>query len=135
MEYKTDIENIDSLHLEGFFEGWSTHPDKEGLLDILKNSSRRIIAIEDSRVVGFITAVTDGSFSAYIPLLEVLPEYRERGIGSDLVKKMLETLADFYMVDVVCDEALNGFYEKFGMKKANAMSIRNYQNRSGKNIV
>jgi len=44
---------------------------------------------ENGRVVGFVTAVSDGVVSAFLPLLEVLPEYQGRGIGSELVRRML----------------------------------------------
>ena len=53
--------------------------------------------------------------SAFIPLLEVLPEYQRRGIGSELVRRMLLLLADTYMIDLCCDEELVGFYERFGL--------------------
>ena len=42
-----------------------------------------IIAIDENtnQVVGFVTAISDGVLSAYIPFLEVLPEYKSIGIG------------------------------------------------------
>ena len=39
-----------------------------------------MLARDDAgRVVGFVTAISDGVLSAYIPLLEVLPEYQGAG--------------------------------------------------------
>jgi ribosomal protein S18 acetylase RimI-like enzyme len=38
--------------------------------------------------IGFETAISDGRLTAYIPLLEVLPTYRNRGVGSQLIKMM-----------------------------------------------
>jgi hypothetical protein len=35
-----------------------------------------MLYVDNGRVIGFITAVTDKVLSAYIPLLEVLPAYR-----------------------------------------------------------
>ena len=61
------------------------------------------MTINRTSVVGFVTAVSDGVLSAYIPLLEVLPEYQDRGIGSELMRRILEQLDDLYMVDVLCD--------------------------------
>jgi GNAT superfamily N-acetyltransferase len=37
--------------------------------------------------VGFITAITDGVLTTYLPQLEVLAEYRGQGIGSALVER------------------------------------------------
>lgn len=61
------------------------------------------------QVIGFITALTDGVLSAYIPLLEVLAEHRGRGVGGLLTRLMLADLSDLYMIDLVCDEELQPF--------------------------
>jgi ribosomal protein S18 acetylase RimI-like enzyme len=64
--------------------------------------------------------------SAYIPLLEVLPEYQGSGIGSELVRRVLAPVGDLYMVDLACDEELVPFYERLGfMRVGAAMGIRN----------
>jgi len=63
--------------------------------------------------------------SAFIPLLDVLPEYQGRGIGSELVRRVLLLLADTYMIDLSCDEELVGFYERFGLGRWVGMGIRN----------
>lgn len=86
---------------------------------------------ETGNVVGFIQAISDGVLSAYIPLLEVLPEYQGKGIGTDLIKRMFNRLGDLYMIDLLCDNELQEFYEKQGMQKASGMVIRHYQNQAG----
>jgi N-acetylglutamate synthase-like GNAT family acetyltransferase len=58
---------------------------------------------EKSKVVGFINAISDRVHFAFIPMLEVLPEYRHRGIGSNLVKTMLKRLEDITCIDLMCD--------------------------------
>jgi ribosomal protein S18 acetylase RimI-like enzyme len=70
--------------------------------------------------------------SAYIPFLEVLPEYQNQGIGKELVNRMLKELDEIYMVDLICDKDLQPFYEKVGMLKAAGMIVRNYEMQSGK---
>jgi len=119
--------------LAGFFVGWPKPPSPERHLEILKAASHVVLAVDDTtgRVVGFIYAISDGILSAYIPLLEVLPEYRRQGIGRELVRQLLEQLKDFYMVDLICDEDLRPFYEKLGMKYHGGMIIRNYNCQSG----
>ncbi|WP_124727420.1 GNAT family N-acetyltransferase [Staphylospora marina] len=87
---------------------------------------------EDSgKAAGFINAVSDGVLSAYIPLLEVLPQYRNRGIGTQWVQLMPDELNRLYMVEVLCDETLQPFHEKSGMKPATGMRIRNDKRQSG----
>lgn len=69
--------------------------------------------------------------SAYIPFLEVLPEYKNKGIGKELVNRMLKELDDIYMIDLCCDDDLVPYYDKFGMTKTNGMILRNYKMQSG----
>ena len=59
-----------------------------------------------------INGVTD----AYIQDLMVHPDYQVRGIGTDLMKKMIDYLKKkhIYMISVVFEEKLKPFYEKFG---------------------
>lgn len=75
-------------------------------------------------------AISDGVLSAYIPLLEVLPDYRGRGIGTRIVTMMLDSL-DLYMVDLVCDDDLVPFYERLGLHRSSAMIRRRYDRQSG----
>ena len=132
IRYQNNLENIAAENLEGgFFVGWLNPPTPAKHLEVLHGSSHVILALEDSKVVGFITAISDGVLAAYIPLLEVLPEFQSRGIGKELVRQMLEMLSDFYMIDLLCDENLQAFYAKSGMLEGQGMLIRNYKRQSG----
>ena len=92
----------------------------------LLGSEVAVLAIDDQtgRVVGFATAVGDGALAAFIPFVEVLPAYRARGIGSEMVRRILDRLADRYSIDLVCDPHLVPFYEGLGFVRLTAMSIR-----------
>lgn len=131
--YQDSVAGITRDHLQGFFVGWPHPPDPETHLELLKASYRVILAVDTDtgRVVGFITAISDGLLSAYIPLLEVLPGYRGQGIGQQLVRRMLDKLRSLYMVDLLCDQTLQSFYIRMGMKRATGMMIRNYRSQSG----
>lgn len=133
MIYTTSIKDITINQLNGFFVGWPNPPSAEVHLKLLKNSSHVILAVDDEsqQVVGFITAISDGVLSAYIPFLEVLRTYQGQGIGQELVKGMLELLDGIYMIDLMCDEELQGYYEKIGMYRAHGMIRRNYARQSG----
>ena len=75
--------------------------------------------------VGQINAISDGVFYAYIPLLEVLPAYRGKGIGRELVKRMIVSLSGMYAIDLQCDETLEGYYQQLGFSSRIGMLIRN----------
>jgi ribosomal protein S18 acetylase RimI-like enzyme len=124
--YSTSLAGISETALLGFFVGWPSAPSSATHLRILQGSSHVVLALEDDRVIGFITAISDGVLSAYIPLLEVLPEYQHRGIGRELVRRMFEQLKELYMIDLCCDDSMREFYEKLGMKQVVGMIKRNY---------
>ena len=114
--------------LMGFFEGWKSPHTPAAHRDILKNSAHVVLAFnpDAKRVVGFVTALSDGIQAAFIPLLEVLPEYRNKGIGTALMREMLRKLACMGCVDLTCDPELQPFYARFGMRPSHGMIIRNY---------
>jgi GNAT superfamily N-acetyltransferase len=102
-----------------------------GLHAILCAPIRAWVALEDGRAVGFVTVLSDGVYSAYLPLLEVLPAWRGQGVGRALVTRALVTralegLAGHYMVDVVCDAAVAPFYERLGFLACGAMARRDH---------
>jgi ribosomal protein S18 acetylase RimI-like enzyme len=120
--------------LQGFFETWPYPPAPETHLRILNRSDYVFVAVDEEtgQVVGFITAISDGVLSAYIPLLEVLKPFQNQGIGTKLMLRMLDQLNGLYMIDLLCDFELEHFYQRFNMKPAFGMRIRNYENQSGK---
>ena len=134
IHYTSEIENITPEMLLGFFEGWPNPPSPETHLRILRKSYKAVVALDDTtgQVVGFINAISDDVLAAYIPLLEVLPEYRCRGIGKELIRQMLESLSGFYMIDLICLESVQPFYEKLGMFRGHGMIIRNFEKQPGR---
>ncbi|MCL2368335.1 MAG: GNAT family N-acetyltransferase [Oscillospiraceae bacterium] len=130
--YTNTLEGINEEMLSGFFVGWPNPPSKTAHMKILEGSYCVWLAIdkEIDKVIGFVTAISDGVLSAYIPLLEVLPAYQNAGIGKKLVSHMLESLKPLYMVDLLCDKELQGYYAKLGMHEATGSCLRNYNRQS-----
>jgi ribosomal protein S18 acetylase RimI-like enzyme len=131
IHYSKDLNELGKIIIEGFFVGWPNSPSVETFIKILRGSYRVVLAIEDKKLVGFINAISDGVLTAYIPLLEVLPEYKGRGIGKELVGHLKDELQNLYMIDLSCDEGLIPYYEKLGMKKSQGAYLRNYDRQSG----
>jgi len=117
----------------GFFVGWPNRPGAETHLRVLRASNHVILAVDDmtTTVVGFVTAISDGVLSAYIPLLEVRPAYRGQGIGTELMRRMLAKLRGLYMVDLTCDPTVQQFYARLGMSPSTGMMMRNYDRQFG----
>ena len=135
--YTDSLVDVTVEHLQGgFFVGWPNPPSPQTHYRILANSSAILLArIADGTVVGFITAVSDHVSCAYIPHLEVLPAYQGQGIGSELVRQILEKLRYLYMIDLVCDPPLQPFYERFGMQPVVGMVLRNYDRQAGEIVT
>ena len=98
-------------------------------LAMLRGSEAVVLAIDEAtgQVVGFVNAVGDGVLAAYVPCLEVLPAWQRRGIGSELVRRLLDGLSPRYMVDLVCDEDVEPFYQRLGFMPYRAMIRRDRQ--------
>ena len=134
VRYTQSLQGISQQQLQGgFFVGWPNAPAAQTHLELLRGSRHVVLALdEDGNVAGFITAISDGVLSAYIPFLEVLPAYQGQGIGTELVRRMLECLSELYMIDLVCDPQLQPFYERLGMTPRTGMIHRNYARQSGR---
>jgi ribosomal protein S18 acetylase RimI-like enzyme len=136
IRYTHTIEGITPERLQGFFEGWPNPPSPETHLRLLEHSDHVLLALDGDtgHVVGFVTAISDGVLSAYIPFLEVLPGHRGQGIGSELMRRMPDPLSGLYIVDLLCDAELQSFYAPLGMRPTTGMMVRNYERQSGQTL-
>jgi GNAT superfamily N-acetyltransferase len=108
--------NLKPADLRGFCVGWRQPLDPETLFATLKGSYRYIIARDDDgKVIGFANAISDGTFAAYIPLVEVLPENQGAGVGTGIMRELLNELEDFRIVDLMCDPPVQEFYKTLDM--------------------
>lgn len=131
--YRESTDGVLPVYLAGFFVGWPNPPSPETHLCLLEHSDAIVLAIDEAsaRVVGYITAITDHVLTAYIAQLEVLPEYQGRGIGRNLVERMVERLREIYAIDLLCDDDVVPFYSRLGFQRAGGMIRRNYENQAG----
>lgn len=133
LTYQTTADELTEDQLTGdFFEGWLDPPSPATLLRILQSSDHVVIAVRDGKVTGFVTAISDGVLSAFITLLEVLPEDQDKGIGHSLINQILDDIGQIYMVDLVCDANLSRFYAELGFATTTGMTRRDYAVQSGR---
>ncbi|MGH8891080.1 MAG: GNAT family N-acetyltransferase [Acidothermaceae bacterium] len=124
VEYSTDMSWVRAPMLTGFFVGWPSPPSPERHLAALAGSYRVVLARHEQRVVGFVNAISDGVATAFVPWLEVLPDYQRGGIGRELVNRLLAQLDGLYSIDLTCDLPLVGFYRSLGFQELAGMGLR-----------
>ncbi|MDF3043512.1 MAG: acetyltransferase [Thermomicrobiales bacterium] len=126
IDYTDSLDGIEPRQLGGFFVDWPNPPSPDTHLRLLSGSDHVVLAIdlETDHVIGFVTALSDGVLSGFIPLLEVLPAYQGQGIGQALMTRILDRLGHLPNVDLLCDPDVAPFYERFGMKPVGGMVLR-----------
>ena len=96
--------------------GWN-RMEKELMDPRLKSYYHIAVYDEQSqKLIGFVDSISNGVTDAYIQDLMVHPDFQGKGIGSELMNKMIEYLkkAGIYMISVLYDEDLKSFYSRFG---------------------
>jgi ribosomal protein S18 acetylase RimI-like enzyme len=71
--------------------GWQKRTtDRDRLAQLVRGSLWVISAWDGEQLVGFARAISDGAFNAYISTVAVLPDYQRRGIGREIVRRLIE---------------------------------------------
>ena len=105
--------------LLGLYEnvGWTNYTNNP---ELLKNSYQHslcvITAWDNDTLVGSIRVVGDGYSIIYIQDLLILQEYQHLGIGSKLLKRVLEKYHAVYQKVLLTEDSIKtkAFYEKLG---------------------
>ena len=117
-----DDQKIDEKIVCAFFSKyatWKVYPDPEKWKVILENSCAVISAWHNDHLVGLSRGISDKVRFAQVVGVLVHPDYRRRGIGKELVSRLLNTPA--MSVRGVClgTHAMYEFYESLGFKCLN----------------
>src|SRR5687768_7403928 len=91
MEYRTitpeDYEPVRDF-LSGM--GWQQRvSDLERFTRMLAHTNRTVVAVDNSRVVGFARALCDEVSNGYISMVAVAADRRGEGIGRELVRRLI----------------------------------------------
>lgn len=124
VDYFTENDHITPKMISGFFVGWPSAPTPEKLIEVMGGSYRRVWAVRQGQVVGYINAISDGVLNAFIPWLEVHPSHQRQGIGAELVRRVVVELEGMYAIDLCCDTELFPYYEKLGFTTFGGAGLR-----------
>src|SRR6185436_1190629 len=97
---------------------WSSAQKPESLHKALIASHSLFTAWDGTKLVGLGNAISDGYLVVYYPHLLVLPEYQGRGIGTELMRRLLAKYQGFHQHMLVADGRVLDFYRKCGFERA-----------------
>jgi aralkylamine N-acetyltransferase len=117
----TDIDRISWKELARLFElaplGKKRDPEKLELA--FRNSLLKVFAFDGKKLVGAGRALSDGVWRAAIYDVAVLPEYQGKGIGSTIIRHLVDS-ANVEVIMLYAAPGKEDFYERFGFRKMTA---------------
>ncbi len=97
--------------------GWTNYTEHPDMLALAYRHSLCILgAYESDVLVGIIRSVGDGASILFIQDLLVHPDYQRKGIGTALLKEMMQRYANVYQTELLTDNAEKAvaFYTSLG---------------------
>ena len=122
----TEYKEQEILHLYHSV-GWTNYTQNPEMLKKAYDHSLKIIgAYDEEKLIGIIRVVGDGYSIIYIQDILVLPEYQHQGIGTLLMKKVLDDYAQVYQKVLLTDdtEKTKQFYQSVGFTLDTDMDCR-----------
>ena len=124
-EYQTYNESeILSLYTSVGWTNYTNHP--EMLKNAYANSLKTLGAYEKEKLIGIIRVVGDGHSVVFIQDLLVYPEYQRCGIGTALLKQILQDYKHVYQKHLLTEntEKTIQFYKSLGFTMDTDMDCR-----------
>ena len=93
-----------------------SHDEPEKHRKAFENSDVVVFIRHEGQLIGFGRALSDGVFQAAIYDVAVVPEYQAKGIGTIIVRTIMEKFpgCNFILYAAIGKE---GFYQKLGFRK------------------
>ena len=80
--------------------GWKNYLERENvLMQAYLNSLCVLGAYDGERLIGIVRAVGDGKTVVFVQDLLVLAEYQRKGVGTRLMKALMERFGDVYQME------------------------------------
>lgn len=114
--------------------GWSAYTKSVAdLTQLIEGARHHLSAWDQGQLIGLVRVVDDGLYIAYIQDILVKPEYHRKGIGTELTKRMLDTLSYARQVILTTEDApdTKAFYHSMGFAsftEGGALGFAKYNN-------
>jgi GNAT superfamily N-acetyltransferase len=107
--------DVDAVHDYLANESYWAKGRPRDVVERLIREAQRVVGVYDGeRQVGFARAFTDGVSLVYLADVYVLPEYRGRGVGVQLVREMVENGRYAELRWILHTRDAHGLYRKLG---------------------
>lgn len=100
--------------------GWTRYTDNPEILKkAYENSLLTLGAYDGDKLVGVIRTVGDGFSIVFIQDILVFPEYQRKGIGTRLIREVMERFSEVYQMHLMTDDTPKtiSFYQSVGFVK------------------
>lgn len=118
LEYKSENPTIDQFRDLFLMTGWNEeyHLTVVELAKALQASWFTISVYQGERLIGFGRVVSDGVLHAMVYDLIVDPEFRCKGVGSEILNRLVKRCqsANIRDIQLFCVRGKRAFYEKRG---------------------
>ena len=101
---------------------WDSGNHPQRLARALAESSHVFSAWNDEnpaepQLIGLISAISDNHMVAYVSYMVVRPDFQGKGIGRELLGRMLQTCGHLMRVSLIAYDHAVPFYERCGMTR------------------
>jgi len=96
---------------------WAKGRPRETVERLIREAARVVGLYHDGRQIGFSRTVSDGASVTYLADVYVLPEYRGRGLGRELVRETVEMGPFKDARWLLHTRDAHELYEKFGFRR------------------
>jgi len=103
-------EDLKDLYLS---VNWNSGKYPEKLYESVKNSTYKIFAYDDDKLIGLVTGLSDNCINLFISYLVVTPKYQNQKIGTTLLNKIVSK-RKFNRIQLITESKDKNFYLKNG---------------------
>lgn len=115
------IKAIDIMKLYNDVGWWGERLEQD--IEDMLHEVPYVGAWKEDSLIGFARAITDGKFRAYIEDVVIISAFRQTGIGSNLVSKLIDELSHIDVISLFCEEHLIPFYDKNKFKYSKSQFV------------
>jgi ribosomal protein S18 acetylase RimI-like enzyme len=99
---------------------WASGRTDDELRQLMENTPVQLGVWEGDRLVGYARALTDGRFRALIDDVVVDERQRGSGIGTEMMRRLIERLVAVDQVFLLASDTSVAFYSKLGFELTRA---------------